>query len=106
MPASRLESAQQSWLIDHTHSGLGGEFFRAFAAAWRNEERGSLVIAVEEGMGQPFAHRISIRAGNRLLLQTQLYPSQRGNIARIAEGSAASAAARLRHWQAAREQQF
>jgi hypothetical protein len=98
--APALESAQQSWLIDQTRSQLGGEFFRAFAAVWRREAHGALVISVEEQMGRHFAHQITIRVGSRTLLQTQLYASQRGRIAGIAEATAAQAAARLGNWQA------
>lgn len=98
-----LESNRQSWLIDHTRSGLGAEFFRAFASAWRAGEHGNLVISVDEQMGQPFAHRIDIWVGNRLLLQTQLYPSQRGNLAAMAERAATTAALRLRQLQAPAE---
>lgn len=93
--AGDLESPRQSWLIDHTRSQLGGEFFRAFADAWRREPRGALVIAVEEQMGRLYAHQITIRVGSRTLLETRFYPGQRDDIARLAEASASTAATRL-----------
>lgn len=102
-PATPLEAPAQSWLIDHTRSEIGGAFYRAFASAWRQQPRGGAVISVEEQMRQPFAHEIRIWVGGRLLLQTQLYPSQRGDLARLAESAADSAASRLRAWQAPRE---
>lgn len=93
-----IESAQQSWLIDNTRSDLGGEFFRAFAGAWRREARGDLVISVEERMGAQFSHQISIWVGNRLLAQTRFYPGQRASVDRLAESTAAAAQARLVQW--------
>lgn len=101
--AAPLEAPGQSWLIDHTRTELGGEFYRAFAGAWRTQPRGAVVISVEEQMAQPFAHEIRIWLGNRLLLQTQLYPNQRAGLARQAEQAADAAAARLRGWLAPRE---
>ncbi|MDF3031620.1 MAG: Curli assembly protein CsgE [Moraxellaceae bacterium] len=98
-PAGGLESKRQSWVIDHTRSGLGGEFFRAFAQAWRHEDRGNFVISVEEQMGQKFTHQINIWVGNRLLLQTQLHPNQRGNLGHMAASAVEIAAQRLRQWQ-------
>jgi hypothetical protein len=101
--AAPLESPRQSWVIDHTRTEIGGEFFRAFASAWRAEERGAVVISVEEQMGPAFAHQIRIWVGSRLLLQTQLHPGQRNRLAGVAQGSAAAAAERLRRWQSPTE---
>lgn len=93
-----LESAQHSWLIDNTRSDLGGEFYRAFAGAWRREARGDLVISIEERAGKQFAHQINVWVGNRLLTQTLLYPGQRARVGSIAESAAATAEARLGQW--------
>lgn len=94
-----LESVRQSWLLDHTNTGLGGEFFRAFASRWRMQETGALVISVQETQAPFFGHQISIWAGDRLLLQTRFYPSQRAAMNSIAEGTATAAAERLAQWQ-------
>ncbi|MDQ8037706.1 MAG: CsgE family curli-type amyloid fiber assembly protein [Pedobacter sp.] len=95
-----LESARQSWLLDHTNTGLGGEFFRAFASYWRSQETGALVISVQETQASFFGHQISIWVGDRLLLQTRFYPSQRAAMNSLAEGTATAAAERLAQWQA------
>lgn len=95
-----LESSRQSWLLDHTNTGLGGEFFRAFASHWRSQETGALVISVQETQASFFGHQISIWVGDRLLLQTRFYPSQRAAMNSLAEGTAAAAAERLTQWQA------
>lgn len=93
--ADDLESPRQSWLIDHTRSQLGADFFRAFADAWRREPHGALVISVEEQMGRLYAHQITVRVGSRTLLETRFYPGQRDDIARLAAASANTAASRL-----------
>ncbi|MGC4094340.1 MAG: CsgE family curli-type amyloid fiber assembly protein [Polyangiaceae bacterium] len=95
-----LESPRQTWLLDHTNTGLGGEFFRAFASRWREQDAGALVISVQETQATFFGHQISIWAGDRLLLQTRFYPSQRSAMSSIAEGMATAAAERLAQWQA------
>lgn len=97
--AGALESPRQSWLLDHTNTGMGGEFFRAFASHWRQEQTGALVISVQESAAPFFGHQISVWAGERLLLQTRFYPSQRGVIGGLAENSAAAAAEKLAQWQ-------
>lgn len=96
---SAIESSQQSWLVDHTRSGMGGEFFRAFAATWREQDRGAHVISVEEEQAPFFGHQINIWLGDRLLAQSRLYPSQRATLTGIAESTAALAASRLIEWQ-------
>lgn len=93
-----LEAPGQSWLIDHTRSELGGEFYRAFASAWRREARGDLVISVEEQMAQPYAHQVTVWMGNRQLALARLYPGGRADIPGLAERTVAVAAARLAHW--------
>lgn len=95
-----LESSRQSWLLDNTNSGFGAEFFRAFAMHWRQQEAGALVISVQESRTTYFGHQISIWAGERLLLQTRFYPSQRMLLQSIAESTATAAAERLAQWQA------
>lgn len=97
-PADALEGPGQSWLIDHTRSDLGGEFYRAFASAWRREARGDLVISVEERMAQPFAHQVTVWAGQRQLALARLYPARRDEIPQLAERAVAAAAARLADW--------
>lgn len=94
-----LESPRQSWLIDQTRSQLGGEYFRAFAAAWREAPRGPHMVAVEEAAGPFFAHHITVRVGSRQLLQTRVFASQRDELARLGATGAAQAAARLAQWQ-------
>lgn len=93
-----LEAPGQSWLIDHTRSDLGGEFYRAFASAWRREARGDLVISLEEQMAQPYAHQVTVWMGNRQLALARLYPGQRDDISGLAERTVAVAAARLADW--------
>lgn len=98
LPADSLESPGQSWLIDHTRSDLGGEFYRAFASAWRREARGDLVISVEERMAQPFAHQVTVWAGQRQLAVARLYPARRDEIPQLAERAVAAATSRLAAW--------
>lgn len=94
-----LESPQQTWLIDQTRSQLGGEFFRAFASAWRETAHGPHMVAVEESGGPFHAHAITVRVGQRVLLQTRLFASQRASLDRLGAASAAQAAQRLADWQ-------
>lgn len=94
-----LESPRQSWLIDQTRSQLGGDYFRAFAAAWRETAHGAHLVAVEEAGGPFHAHHITVRVGSRVLLQTRLFASQRDELARLGAAGASQAAARLAQWQ-------
>lgn len=94
-----LESPRQTWLIDQTRSQLGGEFFRAFASAWRETAHGPHMVAVEESGGPFHAHAITVRVGQRVLLQTRLFASQRASLDRLGATSAAQAAQRLADWQ-------
>ena len=96
-----LEAPGQSWLVDHTRSDLGGEFYRAFASAWRREARGDLVISVEEQMAQPYAHQVTVWMGNRQLALARLYPGRRDDIPGLAERTVAVATARLADWASA-----